>query len=87
MTTDWISVKDRLPVQTDTIFEDGEDLLLCEPHNGARGKFYFYYVGTFEIWEGGGKCWNISNGEHLWFDDDFDRITHWAKIEPPEVTE
>ena len=83
----WISVKDRLPEQTDTILEEGDDLLLCETGEGAKGTYYFYHVDKFEIWEGGGKCWNISNGEHLWFDADFNRITHWAKIEPPEVTE
>lgn len=80
--TTWISVKDRLPGN------DGDDLLLREPIYGFEKPYHIYHVGIFETYDHG-SCWAIGHGDHYhyWFGADFDRITHWAKIEPPEVTE
>ena len=84
MTTDWISVKDRLPeVDPDT------DLLLAEMNIGKNGVYYFYGVGTLEKWISGDDVtlvWNMKSERYI-YANNFADITHWAKIEPPEVTE
>ena len=82
--TKWISVKDRLPNAEE------RDLLLCQTYERSGKTYHAYYTGALELWDDGfgsnTNCWNI-DGEYYWHGEDFDRITHWAKIEPPEVTE
>lgn len=92
--TKWISVKDRLPKPN-----SGEVLLLCETHEFKGIKIFDYHTGNFELWydrkvdRANRPCWGITtladgkNSYVYWVGEDFDRITHWAKIEPPEVTE
>jgi hypothetical protein len=78
--TKWISVKDRLPEM------DEEDLLLCETCEGPAGTYYLFHIGNLEEWDENGNCWNLQSERYL-YGDGFSLISHWAKIEPPEVTE
>lgn len=74
--TTWISVKDRLP-------ELRTDLLLCEVYKRERKTYHAYYLGMLDE-SVLGKGWYV-DGEYYWDDIHFNRITHWAKIEPPEA--